>query len=82
MLFHQMGGRKDRGPLRAAKLQPKFKFCPDFLVDFEREGFKVLYKTSFDHNFSRPARIELKFCTVAKLEELNNFCLDQNESYP
>jgi len=24
MLFHQMGGRKDRGPLRAAKLQPKF----------------------------------------------------------
>ena len=82
MLFHQMGGRKDRGPLRAAKLQPKFKFCPDFLVDFERGGFKVLYKTSFDHNFSRPARIELKFCTVAKLEELNNFCLDQNEGYP
>ena len=82
MLFHQMGGRKDRGPLRAAKLQPKFKFYPDFLVDFERGGCKVLYKTSFDHNFSRPARIELKFCTVAKLEELNNFCLDQNESYP
>ena len=82
MLFHQMGGRKDRGPLRAAKLQPKFKFYPDFLVDFERGGFKVLYYTSFDHNFSRPARIELKFCTVAKLEELNNFCLDQNEGYP
>ena len=82
MLFHQMREHKDGGALRAAKLRTKLKFCPDFLVDFERGGFKVLYKTSFDHNFSRPARIELKFCTVAKLEELNNFCLDQNESYP
>ena len=81
MLFHQMGGRKDRGPLRAAKLQPKFKFYPDFLVDFERGDCKVLYKTSFDHNLSRPARIELKFCTVAKLEELNNFYLDCFASY-
>ena len=82
LLFHQMREHKDGGALRAAKLRTKLKFCPDFLIDFERGGFKVLYKTSFDHNFSRPARIELKFCTVAKLEELNNFCLDQNESYP
>ena len=82
MLFHQMREHKDGGALRAAKLRTKLKFCPDFLIDFERGGFKVFYKTSFDHNFSRPARIELKFCTVAKLEELNNFCLDQNESYP
>ena len=44
--------------------------------NFQRGSFKMLYKTHFDHNFSRPARIELKFCTVAKLEELNNFCLD------
>ena len=43
---------------------------------------KCFWWTSFDHIFSRPARIELKFCTVAKLEELNNFCLDQNEGYP
>ena len=50
--------------------------------NFQRGSFKMLYKTHFDHNFSRPARIELKFCTVAKLEELNNFCLDQNEGYP
>ena len=82
MLFHQMREHKDGGALRAAKLRTKLKFCPDFLVDFETGSFKVLYKTSFDHNFSRPARIELKFCRVAKLEELNNFCLDQNESYP
>ena len=82
MLFHQMREHKDGGALRAAKLRTKLKFCPDFLIDFERGGFKVLHKTSFDHNFSRPARIELKFCTVAKLEELNNFCLDQNEGYP
>ena len=50
--------------------------------NFQGGSFKMLYKTHFDHNFSRPARIELKFCTVAKLEELNNFCLDQNEGYP
>ena len=81
MLFHQMREHKDGGALRAAKLRTKLKICPDFLVDFERGGFKVLYKTSFDHNFSRPARIELKFCTVAKLEELHNFCLDRNKGY-
>ena len=33
------------------------------------------------HNFSRLARIEPSFCTVAKLEELNNFYLDCFESY-
>ena len=35
----------------------------------------------FDHNSSRSARIELRFCTVAKLEKLNNFYLDCFESY-
>ena len=35
----------------------------------------------FDHNFARSARIEPSFCTLAKLEELNNFYLDCFESY-
>ena len=35
----------------------------------------------FGHNLSRSARIEPSFCTVAKLEELNNFYLDCFESY-
>ena len=35
-----------------------------------------------DINVFQKVEIELKFCTVAKLEELNNFCLDQNEGYP
>ena len=30
----------------------------------------------FDHNFTRSARIELRFWEVANLEKLNNFCHD------
>ena len=36
---------------------------------------------SFDHNFARSARIKPSFCTLAKLEELNDFYLDCFESY-
>ena len=35
-----------------------------------------------DHNFSKSARINFWFCTVAKLEKLNNFCLDRKYNCP
>ena len=47
-----------------------------FISRFIREK-----KYCFGHNFSRSARIEPSFCTVAKLEELDNFYLDCFESY-
>ena len=45
------------------------------------EGWNLKCINSFDHNFARSARIEPSFCTVVKLEKLNNFYLDCFESY-
>ena len=36
----------------------------------------------FDHNFSKSKRIDFRFCTLAKLEKLNNFYLYRIEDYP
>ena len=43
------------------------------MSDFQRFDFH------FHHNFSKSARIEIRFGTVAKLEKLNNFSLDRIE---
>ena len=42
---------------------------------------KNVTENCFDHHSARSARIEPSFCTVAKLEELNNFYFDCFESY-
>ena len=38
--------------------------------------------TYFDHNFFKSNRIDFRFCTLAKLEKLNNFYLYRIEDYP
>ena len=38
--------------------------------------------TYFDHNFFKSKRIDFRFCTLAKLEKLNNFYLYRIEDYP
>ena len=35
--------------------------------------------TYFDHNFFKSKRIDFRFCTLAKLEKLNNFPTDRPE---
>ena len=38
--------------------------------------------TYFDNNFFKSKRIDFRFCTLAKLEKLNNFYLYRIEDYP
>ena len=58
----------------ATEIQISFDFLNAFLMSKTKQ-------ICFAHNFSRSARIEPSFCTVAKLEELNNFYFDCFESY-
>ena len=59
------------------------KFCSDFLIKFQIMNQCFLSKSIyFDHNSAPSARIEPRFCTVAALGEMKNFCLDRFEGYP
>ncbi len=63
-----------------------YTFSATYCVFFE-EGIceiSVFWasKTHFDHNFSKSPRINLRFCTVAKLKKLNNFYLGRFEDCP
>ena len=72
-----------RGTLESGKTANVILFFFRVLKSIFKRGVSKFYvKTSFDHNFSRLARIAPRFCRVAKLEELNNFCLDRNKGYP
>ena len=65
-----MGQPKDWGAVGAGYLQRKFKNVVKKL--YADPLFKIQV---FGHNFTKSARIELRFWEVANLEKLNNFYL-------
>ena len=58
----------------------RFPIRKPILCEFVRYLF--ISKFHFDHNFFKSKRIDFRFCTLAKLEKLNNFYLYRIEDYP
>ena len=74
-----MGERRDWGALGA-----RFSVL---LADFHRVSWEIwmIFRGlifHFHHNFSKSARIEIRFGTVAEFEKLNNFFFDRIEDCP
>ena len=67
-----MGQPKDGGVLGAGYLQRKFKKRCENCALIRSLNFEIQV---FNHNFTRSARIELRFWEVTNLEKLNNFYL-------
>ena len=70
-LFSPYGTAQRRGGLGSGISAKKIQKCCENCALIRSLKLKIQV---FDHNFTRSARIELRFWEVANLEKLNNFC--------
>ena len=76
-LFSPYGTAQRRGGLGSGISAKKIQKCCENCALIRSLKLKIQV---FDHNFTKSARIELRFWEVANLEKLNNFCHDHFES--